>query len=82
MTEKTFERTAATAEALRLYHAWLGYLLTRLGTDTLRVRAEDIRHALDTYTCTATREGDMYVIRMETARKEESHGEGRGTATT
>ena len=54
--------TAAMAETLQLYHAWLGYLLTLRGSDTLRVKAEDIRRALDQLSCSVTREGDEYVI--------------------
>ncbi len=54
----------AVAETLKLYHAWLGYLLTRQGVDTLRVKAADISAALDTLSCTVTREGDEYVIRL------------------
>lgn len=54
--------TAAMEETLKLYHAWLGYLLTRQGADTLRVKAEDIRRALEQLSCTVSREGEEYVI--------------------
>lgn len=56
---------AAMEETLRLYHAWLGYLLTRQGEEVLRVRAEDIRRALDALSCSVTREGEDYVIRLQ-----------------
>ena len=39
--------------------------------DTLRVKAADITAALDSFTCTVTREGDEYVIHME---KRDEHG--------
>ncbi len=57
--------TAAMEETLRLYHAWLGYLLTRQGEDVLRVKAADIRRALEALSCSVTREGDEYVIRLQ-----------------
>ena len=50
---------------MKLYHAWLGYLLSLVQADTLRVKATDITAALDSFTCTVTREGDEYVIYME-----------------
>lgn len=56
---------AAVEETLKLYHAWLGYLLMLINADTLRVKASDITAALDNFTCTVTREGDEYVIHME-----------------
>ena len=49
---------AAMEETLKLYHAWLGYLLTLIEADTLRVKASDITAALDRFTCTVTREGE------------------------
>ena len=57
-------------ETLKLYHAWLGYLLTLVKADTLRVKASDITSALDSFTCTVTREGDEYVIHLD--REEEA----------
>ena len=56
---------AAVEETLKLYHAWLGYLLTLVNADTLRVKASDITSALDKFTCTVTREGDEYVICLD-----------------
>lgn len=56
---------AAVEETLKLYHAWLGYLLTLIKADTLRVKASDITTALDKFTCTVTREGDEYVIHLD-----------------
>lgn len=52
----------AFEEAKKLYDAWLGYLLGLVGTDTLRVKADDISKALDGFSCAVTREGDEYVI--------------------
>ena len=63
---------AAMEETLKLYHAWLGYLLTLLAKDTLRVKVEDIKSALDDFSCTVTREGEEYVIQVK-AGKEASH---------
>lgn len=56
---------AAMEETLKLYHAWLGYLLTLIEADTLRVKASDITSALDRFTCTVTREGEEYVIHLD-----------------
>ena len=64
---------AAMEEALKLYHAWLGYLLARQGEETLRVKTEDIRGALENFSCSVERDGDAYVIRLQTG-KEESNG--------
>ena len=63
---------AAMEETLKLYHAWLGYLLTLRGEGELRVRAEDIRAALGCFSCTVAKEGDEYVIRVQT--RETAHG--------
>lgn len=49
-------------EAKKLYDAWLGYLLGLVGTDTLRVKADDISKALEGFSCAVAREGDEYVI--------------------
>ena len=62
--------SAAMEETLRLYHAWLGYLLrdrlsdrlAACGEDVLRVKAADITDALGRYACTVTRDGEDYVI--------------------
>ena len=62
----------AIEETLKLYHAWLGYLLTLLQVDTLRVKVEDIKTALDDFSCTVIREGGEYVIRLQT-EKEQDH---------
>ena len=56
---------AAIEETLKLYHAWLGNLLTLITADTIRVKASDITKALDSFTCTVSREGDEYVIRLD-----------------
>ena len=61
---------AAVEETLKLYHAWLGYLLTLVKADTIRVKATDITKALDSFTCTVTREMDEYVIHLD--REEEA----------
>ena len=55
-------------ETRGLYHAWLRYLLTLMGADTLRVKASDVAAVLDGVTCTVTREGDEYVIRLDRPR--------------
>ena len=60
---------AAMEETLKLYHAWLGYLLTLIEADTLRVKASDITSALDRFTCTVTREGEEYVIHLERGKE-------------
>ena len=55
----------AVEQTMKIYHAWLGYLLTRCEADTLRVKVSDITSALDNFTCTVSREGDEYVIRLD-----------------
>lgn len=57
--------TAAMEETLRLYHAWLGYLLTLQGQEVLRVKAADLRRALESLSCSVSREGEEYVIRLQ-----------------
>ena len=57
-------RANAVYETMRLYHAWIGYLLTRLGERTVRVQVEDIRNAMDRFRCSVSREADAYVIRL------------------
>ena len=67
----------AVFETMRLYHAWIGYLLTRLGERTVRVQAEDIRASMDKFQCLVSREGDAYVIRLsdlDTAPRCEKEG--------
>ena len=63
----------AVEEIKMIYDAWLGYLLARQGEETLRVKAEDIRGALENFSCSVERDGDAYVIRLQTG-KEESNG--------
>ena len=63
---------AAVEETLKLYHAWLGYLLTRQGDDVLRVKAEDIGAALERFVCSVAREGDEYVIRLGAGEEREN----------
>ena len=47
---------------MQLYHAWLGYLLRRLGQDEVRVPAAELRQALGHLACRVRREGGDYVI--------------------
>ncbi len=61
-------------EVVRLYHAWLGYLLRRLGEGTIRVAAGEIRRALEDFTCTVYREGEEYVICLDRGREEAEDG--------
>ena len=76
-TNETKERrggmsAAAVEETLRLYHAWLAYLLERQGDEVLRVKAEDIRTALERFACSVAREGDEYVIRVRDGKEGEN----------
>lgn len=66
--------TSAMDETLRLYHAWLGYLIRRLGEETLRVPVGEIRRALEDFSCTVSREGEDYVITLGGAREEAADG--------
>ena len=70
----------AMEETLILYHAWLGYLLKLMQTDTLRVKVDDIKTALDDFSCTVTREGDEYRICMRQRKGDihESNDESAG----
>lgn len=65
--ERPADLTPAVSQTLSLYHAWLGYLLDRLGQETVRVQVRDIQKALDTLSCQVSREGDAYVIRLHRA---------------
>lgn len=64
---------AAMEETLKLYHGWLGYLLTRMQADTLRVKVGDIQSALDEFSCTVCRDGDEYVIHLSRSGGEDGH---------
>ena len=59
----------AVEETMGLYHAWLRYLLNLVGTDTLRVKVSDVVAVAEGVTCTVTREGDEYVIRIDRPRE-------------
>ncbi len=52
----------AVSEAMCLYHAWLGYLLTRLGEKEVRVPAAALSRALGRLSCRVRRDGGDYVI--------------------
>lgn len=69
----------AVREILNVYHAWLGYLLIRMGEEELRVPAADITDALQNLSCRVGREGDVYVIRP--ARRDAA-AEGAAPANT
>ena len=58
----------AVSETLQLYHAWLGYLLRRLGQDEVRVPAAELRQALGRLACRVRREGGDYVISFAAER--------------
>ena len=79
MASRHSDTAAAVAETLRLAHAWLAYLLTRLGEETVRVEAADLRRALDELSCSVSREGNSYVIALHapahkaTAAEEAEH---------
>ena len=75
--ENKCPESAAVEETIRLYHAWLGYLLTRQGEQVLRVGVEDIRRALDALSCRVTREGEEYVICLQGAGGREVHEPSR-----
>lgn len=70
----------AVEETLRLYHAWLGALLTRLGEGEVRVNAREITEGLTSFRCEVRREGEEYVILLdrrdaeERERREAAHG--------
>ena len=72
-TRKNSDLTPAVSEMMRLYHGWLGYLLSRTGESTLRVKVADITAALDGFTCSVRREGDEYVIDLVGGEKEAAH---------
>ncbi len=61
---KSPDLAAALDETLRLYHAWLAYLLTRLGEKIVRVEADELRRALADLSCAVSREDDAYIIRL------------------
>lgn len=61
----------AVLETFQLYHAWLGYLLQRLGQEELRVPADQVKEAMGQLSCRARREGNEYVITLHRAGGEE-----------
>ncbi len=56
--------TAAVRESLMLCQAWMAYLLTRLGSETLRVEASELRDALEHLSCRVSRDGTAYRIEL------------------
>lgn len=69
----------AVQETLRLYHAWLGYLLRRLGENEVRVPAAELGQALGRLSCRVRREDGTYVISFESVPEvvgEEAAGAG------
>lgn len=73
------EADRAVLETFRLYHAWLGYLLRRLGEAEIRVPVAELTRALGQTSCTARREGEEYVITLTPQEGEVPHG---GTEAT
>ncbi|MBQ9161730.1 MAG: hypothetical protein IJX74_00500 [Clostridia bacterium] len=69
----------AYEELLRVYGAWLGYLLSRLGEGELRVDVSEISKGLDAACVSAWREGDEYVIRVDKKDVADNGGEKKGT---
>lgn len=55
----------AYSQLIKIYDAWLTYLLARLGESEVRVSVADITDRLKGVGITATREGEEYVIRVE-----------------
>ncbi len=70
---------AAFEETKKLYDAWLGYLLGMIGTDTLRVKVDDISKALEGFSCAVTREGDEYAISITRRPCEAPAGSAEGS---
>lgn len=68
----------AVQETLCLYHAWLGYLLRRLGENEVRVPTAELGQALGRLSCRVRREDGMYVISFVSVL--ESAGEGAAGA--
>ncbi len=68
------EADRAVLETFRLYHAWLGYLLRRLGETEIRVPVAELTRALGQTSCAARREGNEYVITLIPQEGEVPHG--------
>ena len=66
---------SAYEELLRVYGAWLGYLLSRLGEEKIRVGVSEISHELDTVCVRAWREGEEYVICVDKKDVADNGGE-------
>lgn len=67
MKNRTDALSPAVSETLRLYHGWLSYLLTRLGEETVRVEADDLSRAIRELSCSVSKEGSAYIIRLGAA---------------
>ena len=65
---------AAYAELIKVYDAWLCYLLARMGEREVRVGVADITERLGKVSIIALREGDEYVIRVD-AKEVTDNGE-------
>lgn len=68
------EADRAVLETFHLYHAWLGYLLRRLGEAEIRVPVAELTRALGETSCAARREGNEYVITLTPQEGEVVHG--------
>ena len=55
----------AYAELIKVYDAWLSYLLCRLGLCEVRVGIGEITDRLNGANISAYREGEEYVIRVD-----------------
>lgn len=55
----------AYAELMKVYDAWLSYLLCRLGLCEVRVGVGEITERLNGTNISAYREGEEYVIRVD-----------------
>ena len=61
----------AVEELTRLYGGWLAYLLRLAGQESLRVSAAELSEAVKNFSCSVSREGEEYVIRLQ--GREERH---------
>jgi hypothetical protein len=69
---------SAYEQLMKVYGAWLGYFLCKLGKGEYRVSVGEISADLDKVSVSAWREGDEYVIRIDPKDVTESDTEEKG----
>lgn len=73
------EDVSAYEQLIKVYGAWLGYFLRQMGVGEHRVSVAEISADLEKVAVSAWREGDEYVIRIDSKDVTESGTEEKGS---